>query len=201
MNQIATAERDCYEEMWGVTTYADKSYGVEYAPTFASLAPLTLFPCGITLRPTVLDAGCGSGKGSLALKALGYDVTMCDLTDAGLILEARSLPFFKSTLWEPITKRYAFGGAYDYVYGTDVMEHLPTAFVALAITRMLAVAKRGVFFSVALIPDHMGVWVGRPLHQTVQPFTWWRDLCRELGTVTDARDLMHTAILFVEPKR
>ena len=201
MSDIATAERDIYEEMWGVTTYADKSYGVEYAPIFASLAPLALSTLGITPRPTVLDAGCGSGKGSLALAALGYDVTMCDLTDAGLILEARSFPFFQATLWEPLSKRYTFGGSYDYVYCTDVMEHLPTAFVALAITRMLAVTKKGLFLSVALGPDNMGAWVGRPLHQTVYPFPWWRDLLNELGHVIEARDLMHTAILFVEPKR
>ena len=192
MSDIATAERDIYEEMWGVTAYSTRSFGEEYAYMFADHA-----------KPgsTVLDAGCGSGKGSLALAALGYKMTMCDLTDVGLTVEARSLPFFQATLWKPLAKRYTFGGAYDYVYCTDVMEHLPTAFVALAITRMLAVTKKGLFISVALGPDNMGVWVGRPLHQTVYPFPWWRDLLNELGHVIEARDLMHTAILFVEPKR
>jgi CRISPR/Cas system-associated exonuclease Cas4 (RecB family) len=42
-----------------------------------------------------------------------------------------------------------------------------------------------VFLGIALVPDQFGVWMGTPLHLTVQPFTWWRDSLKELGTVVD----------------
>jgi hypothetical protein len=35
------------------------------------------------------------------------------------------------------------------------------------------------------------------LHQTVQPFTWWRDSLKELGTIVEARDLLTDAAFLV----
>jgi SAM-dependent methyltransferase len=198
MSNVQQAERETYEEMWGVESYAEHSPGEHYAPVFDALVrergqhPLDL---------SVLDAGCGSGKGALALSALGYTVTLCDLTDAGLVPDAQPFPFFETALWNPLTGPYAFGRGYDYVYCTDVLEHLPTVFVGLAITRMLEVARKGLFISVALGPDQMGVWVGRPLHLTVQPFVWWRDHLDTLGRVIDARDLINEGLFLVEPRR
>jgi len=197
MSDIVTAERDCYEEMWGVAQYADVSPGEQFAKVFDALVrdrgddPRNL---------TVLDAGCGSGNGALALKALGYQVTMCDLTPAGLVPEARALPFFETTLWASLKQRHVFGGAYDYVFCCDVLEHLPTVFVGLAISEMLKVARKGLFLSVALGPDNLGVWVGRPLHLTVQPFPVWRDQLNEFGCVVEARDLIKEGIYLVEKR-
>ena len=197
MSSIVTAERGCYEEMWGVEQYAEVSPGEQFARVFDGL----LRDRGEDpTRQTVLDAGCGSGKGALALAALGYQVTLCDLTPAGLIPEARALPFVEATLWSPLTARSALGGAYDYVFCCDVLEHLPTVFVGLAVTRMLEVARKGLFVSVALGADNLGVWVGRPLHLTVQPFPWWRDHLNELGRVVEARDLLREGLYLVEPR-
>jgi len=198
MSKVALAEKDCYEEMWGVAQYADVSPGEQFAPVFDQLVREAghLYPGDLT----VLDAGCGSGKGAVALATLGYRVTMCDLTDAGLIPAAKDLPFSEAVLWNRLHQRYVLGGQYDYVYCTDVLEHLPTVFVGLAISRMLAVARKGLFLSVALGPDAMGVWVGRPLHQTVQGFPWWRDHLKELGRVVDARDLIKEGLFLVEPR-
>jgi len=198
MSSIVTAERECYEEMWGVEQYAEVSPGERVAPVFDALVRAR----GDDPRDvTVLDAGCGSGKGALALQALGYQVTLCDLTPAGLVPEARTLPFFEAVLWKPLTQQYALGHAYDYVYCCDVLEHLPTVFVGLAIAEMLTVSRRGVFISVALGPDNLGVWVGRPLHLTVNPFPWWRDTLSELGRVVDARDLLNEGLYLVEATR
>jgi hypothetical protein len=69
----------------------------------------------------------------------------------------------------------------------------------LAAARMIEVCRRGAFFSICLQPDVFGSWVGQPLHQTVQSFTWWRDALGELGRVTDCRDLAATGLYFVEP--
>ena len=190
---IQNAERDVYEGMWEIDQYANFSPGEQYAPLFDSLVRPRCHGYG-----TVLDAGCGSGKGAVALQALGYRVELCDLTPTGLIPEARSLPFFETSLWSDFTRDRGF---VDYVYCCDVLEHLPTVFVGLALSRMLEKARSGVFLSVALAPDVAGVWAGRPLHLTVQPYDWWRGTVRELGCVTEARDMYNTAIFMVEPRR
>jgi hypothetical protein len=70
----------------------------------------------------------------------------------------------------------------------------------LAIDQMLRVAKEGLFLTVSLVQDSFGVWAGKSLHQTVQPFTWWKDSLKELGTVTEARDLISNAVFVVKPR-
>jgi hypothetical protein len=82
-----------------------------------------------------------------------------------------------------------------------VLEHLPTQFTMLAMEQLLRVASEGVFVSVSLAGDSAGAWLGYgDLHQTVQPFTWWRDSFKELGRVLDARDLIGNAIFVVRPR-
>jgi hypothetical protein len=88
----------------------------------------------------------------------------------------------------------------DWVYCCDVLEHVPPQFTMLAIDQMLRVARLGVFLSIALVPDQFGVWVGEALHQTVQPFVWWRDSLREVGEVVDARDLLIHGVYVVRPR-
>jgi SAM-dependent methyltransferase len=195
---ITKAETDLYEEVWGFEGYADRSPGERSAPIFDSLVrergddPRDL---------SVLDAGCGSGKGALVLAALGCRVTMCDLTSDGLVLDARKIPFFQATLWHPLTARYTVGGRYDYVYCVDVLEHLPTMFVALAVIRLLEVARRGLFLRVSCSAEPMGTWmVGRPLHLTLESFSWWRDMLRELGDVVEARDVIVGGVFLVVPR-
>ena len=208
MAVVATTERETYESVWqAVPQYGEVSPGERLAPVFDGIVR------DLDHRPgTVLDAGCGSGKGALALRALGYTVTLCDLTDAGLTDEAKGLPFFEAALWcdlRPHAKarwpnvdphQIHEWTRFDWVYCTDVLEHLPTAMVGLSVHRLLEVARYGVFVHVSLERDVMGVWVGKPLHQTVQPFTWWRDLLSELGRVAEARDCIGSALFLVVPR-
>jgi hypothetical protein len=42
--------------------------------------------------------------------------------------------------------------------------------------------------------------VGQPLHKTVKPFVWWRDLCREIGTVVEAVDMLTRAVFVIRGK-
>jgi 2-polyprenyl-3-methyl-5-hydroxy-6-metoxy-1,4-benzoquinol methylase len=187
---IQQRERATYEDIWSVDEYARHSPGAAYVPLFLDMAQTTM-------RTSVLDAGCGTGKGALALQAAGFTVQLCDLTDAGLLPEARALPFTEVCLWDDLKRVVGFQ---DWVVCCDVLEHIPTPFTMLVIARLLEVARRGVFLSISLVPDQFGVWVGKPLHQTVQSFTQWQEQVSALATVKEARDLLHTGVFLLEPR-
>lgn len=192
---ITRTERETYDEVW---TSVDRYSAPDTIHPGLEFLPILLDLVGDE-RGTLLDAGCGSGEAGLAYRSHGFTVTLTDITEAGLTEEARTLPFFQASLWEPLTKHARVGGAYDLVTCTDVLEHLPTQFTMLAASRLLEVGRR-VFLSVAHQPDVMGYWVGRPLHLSVFPFTWWRDSFKELGTVLEARDLLTTGIFYLEAR-
>jgi len=181
---IATKERELYSSVWAsIDDYELYSPGETYLPLFLDMIGET--------RGRVLDAGCGSGKGALALKAAGFDVTMCDVTADGLSPEAQDIPFTFRVLWHQLPS------GFDYAYCCDVLEHLPTQFSMLVVARLLEAAPR-VFVSVCNVQDSAGVWIGKELHQTVKPFTWWRDSFRELATIVECRDLFDNSVFLLE---
>lgn len=204
MSTLAREEQAKYERIWGVPLYARNSPGERLAPAFVDMA-----------HPhpdaTILDAGCGSGKGALALKALGYFVSMCDITDVGIDDEdVKAIPFFKAILWEdqrtkPRTwLKNRWSGPpqmFDYVYCCDVLEHIPPTFTMLVVARLLEVSRKGVFLSIALQMDDFGAWVGEALHQTVQPYVVWREQLGELAIVKESRDLLNNGLFYLEHKR
>lgn len=194
MGLLLERERDTYREMWGVESYAAWAPGADYVPAFRDMS-------GATPGQTILDAGCGTGKGALALQKAGYQVRMCDLTVDGLVDAAKTMPFDPACLWHDLKPqlRYLHGGVVDWVYCCDVLEHIPTPFTMLVIANLLRVAAKGVFLSISLRGDDFGAWVGTPLHQTVQSFTDWKTQLQELGTIVECRDLLHTGLYLVRP--
>lgn len=198
MSTILTRERDLYDTVWSsLDAYGAFAPGEHYLPIFLDMVGET--------RGTVLDAGCGSGKGALALRAAGFDVRLTDLTGEGLVEDARLLPFREACLWKDLTHLYERSWRrqaipFDYVYCCDVLEHIPVQFTLLVIDQLLRVTRQGLFLSIALVPDAFGVWAGRPLHQTVESFVWWRDNLAEVGEVAEARDLHEAAVFFVRPR-
>lgn len=186
---IAARERETYERAWAVPAYGDVSPGVRMLPLFKQIAPRGV---------SVLDAGTGSGKGALALAEAGYEVRACDLTRAGLSPEflARrpAIPCQEVALWDDVAR---VTGCADWVYCTDVLEHIPPAFTMLVVYRLLQVARKGVFLSIALVPDHFGAWVGKPLHQSVQSFAEWRDQIGTIGRIMEARDVLTSGVYVV----
>ena len=185
MGAIATAERKLYEEVLQAPRYGEFSPGVKYLPKFLEMSGAD--PTG---RFSVLDAGCATGKLGVELAKLGFDVTLTDQTDVGLCDEAKAIPFIKHSLYQK------FPTTYDWVVCCDVIEHIPPQFTMLVARHMLNASRLGVFFSIATVPDVFGVWVGQPLHKTVQPYTVWRDSLKELGTVESA-DLLNTGLFMV----
>ena len=192
MGIVTTTERERYENIWTTVpeAYAATSPGLEALPVFLEYAHPPA---------SVLDAGCGSGRAAVALRNLGFEVQCCDLTHEGLIPEARSLPFQPVCLWQPLRPALR-RGLFDWVYCADVLEHVPPQFTMLAIDQMLRVAGCGLFLSIAFVGDAFGAWIGEALHQTVQPYVWWRDSLREVGTVVEARDLISHGLFLVTRK-
>lgn len=197
MTHILRTEQETYEDAWAIPEYATNSRGAQMVPTFTQFA---------TPPKTVLDVGCGSGRGTQALVDAKFSVVACDLMDARIM--AKDVPFFETTVWKPLMPLAYLAGltgppfagtTFDWVFCTEVLEHLPTQFAMLAVQNMFAVAKEGIFVSVGLHEDNFGVWVGKPLHQTIQPFSWWRDSFRELCLVEDARDLINDALFVLRP--
>lgn len=200
MGHILTLEKETYREVYDM--FGD-DYGVGEATLENSpgryFLRYFLDAVGET-RGTVLDAGCGGGRGTTALAEAGFDVVMtCDLFDVRHP-DARRFPFREACLWHDLRPQLRIGQV-DWAYCADVLEHLPTQFVGLAIDQLLRLATRGLWLSVALGQDQIGMAIGKPLHQTVRPFRWWRETCGELGTVVDARDLHEWAMFLVEPAR
>src|SRR5688572_14262548 len=163
---VIAREKATYDSAWGIAHYADHSPGERLVSAFCDMAGIASAK-GVT----VLDAGCGSGKGALALEAYGFTVRMCDITPEGLIPQARAIPFHEACLWHPLAHAaspdWKHDGRLDYVYCCDVLEHIPTEFTMLVIARLLEVARSGVFLSISLLPDVFGAWIGHSLHQTV----------------------------------
>jgi hypothetical protein len=81
-----------------------------------------------------------------------------------------------------------------------VLEHIPTPFTMLVASRLLEVARKGVFLSISLMPDQFGVWVGESLHKTVQTFPQWKAQLDTVGRLVEARDLLHCGLFWVEPR-
>lgn len=188
MLDVATSERQKYEAIWNVDSYAKAtSPGVENVKNFMSvLKPDT--------HSTLIDLGCGSGKAGLEFAEHGLNVTFLDITDTGLDERARE-KFVQAPLWSRkwLKRR---GNGWDYGYCCDVMEHIPTEYVMLTLDR-IASACRTTWFSIALRPDVFGAAIGQPLHLTVRDFEWWRDHLKDVGTVQEARDICGDGIYVV----
>ena len=190
MSNLIAHERAKYDDVWAtVSAYGKHSPGAALVPVFESMrrdaGPVT-----------ILDAGCGSGKGALALTAAGHIVTCADTTPTGLVDEALGLPFVTVNLWDDLTPL----GRFQYVYCCDVLEHIPPTLTMLVVVRLLAIAERGLFLNISTQPDHFGAWIGSPLHLTVQSFTDWRDQLNAVGRVVEARDLLTSGAYLVEAR-
>jgi SAM-dependent methyltransferase len=185
---IERKEQELYSTVWdSVDAYGVHSPGANHVPIFRSMAEST---------GSVLDAGCGSGRAGLLLQDLGYRVVYCDFVSEGLDPRVPPTLFAKSALWKDLTRVTGF---VDYTYCCDVMEHIPPELTMLVLYQLMRVSRKGLFLSISTVPDHFGQWVGESLHKTVQPFKWWRDHLKLFGTVLEARDLLTSAIFFVEP--
>lgn len=160
-------ERDKYLKLWQREDYRRMSPGEINAATF--LEAMRIDGVG-----PVIDFGCGTGRGAMALAKAGLEVVLVDFVSYCRDHETIHLPFLEWDLTQPCPLRAPYG------YCCDVMEHIPPDSVDAVITNIMASAET-VFFQIATVPDAFGKMIGQTLHMTVQPAEWWASTCERLG--------------------
>lgn len=184
MRTVTEAERKKYDAMWSVEDYSKYSPGEHLVEFFFQIAKPVA-------GQSVLDVGAGAGAGSRALKNKGLSVSAFDLTREAW--KHQDIRLMTGSVWRdlPLTSP-----PYDFAYCCDMMEHIPTEFTALSVSEILRTSGKA-FFSISFQQEYYGQFIGEHLHLTVKPFTWWRDMLRELGTVHEARDMMGDGVFLV----
>lgn len=185
------AEQAIYEQMWTHPEYRAVAPGEDIAQLFAQVA-----------RPkqgaTLVDLGCGTGRGALSLAVFaGMNVTMVDFAancldpDVAQICAAQphALRFVQADLTKPIPV------AGEYGFCTDVLEHIPPEDVDRVLDNCLKAAQH-CFFQISTVDDKLGGLIGHPLHLTVQPYEWWLKKFRDRDCVVHWSAAAEGAALF-----
>lgn len=171
-------EKIKYEKLWGLPDYRKVSPGENHALLFLEQAKPKA-------GASVIDFGCGTGRGSLMLALLGkMQVVMIDFAgnclDAdvqnALITQAHALKFVNADLELPLQV------AAEYGYCSDVLEHIPSDKVGKVIDNILHAARHA-FFSIATTDDICGELIGETLHLSQYPYSWWLDRFKERDCV------------------
>lgn len=183
-----------YRRMWEEGAYRQDSPGEQLATLFLKQA-----------RPKpdaeVIDFGCGTGRGGLALALFGaMKVTLLDFAvnclDEDVAQACQTQPerikFVEGDLTHPIAVTAAYG------YCCDVLEHIPTEQVPAVLRNILSAANH-VFLNISTEPDHFGPAVlGEPLHLTVKPMAWWLEQLKQFDcTVHWSQDLGGACAFYV----
>lgn len=112
---------------------------------------------------SVADFGCGDGRAmdvfqSYGLRPLGVDIVKVSGATPVIVAPLWNLPPFQV----------------DFGFCVDVMEHIPTDKVAVALRGIACTVARGAFFQIAMFSDELGRQiVGTPLHLTVETPDYW----------------------------
>jgi 2-polyprenyl-3-methyl-5-hydroxy-6-metoxy-1,4-benzoquinol methylase len=127
---------------------------------------------------TLIDVGCGTGRGARVLANAGLKVTGLDFAQNCLdkgVAESGDFTFIETDLTRPIHIKAEYG------FCTDVMEHISPEDVDKVLENIRGAVKKA-FIHIATEPDRLGDrLVGYPLHLTVEKLPWWREKLRKAG--------------------
>jgi len=149
-------EKAKYMSMWEQPAYRKSAPGESHAEI-----ALNLFETG-----TLIDFGCGTGRGAKIFQDHGYEVTGVDFSPNGLETE---IPFVDACLWDlPDLKA-------EYGFCTDVMEHIPSEKVEEVLKGISRCCEKA-YFNISIVDDSLGSLIGKKLHMTLMSPEGWRDL-------------------------
>ena len=177
-------EQQKYERMYAYPEYNVHSPGERCAPNFITVVRALT-------GSTVIDFGCGTGRGGVALKEAGYDVTLVDFVGNSRSIAGLTLPFRQMDLTKPMDLKA------DYGYCTDVLEHIPPPDVDAVIDNIMACVPK-CFFQISLIHEDMGEsLIDCQLHLSVHSHYWWTECFKRLGYIIEWRDKGEIASMFL----
>jgi len=165
-----------YKKMWEMEEYRKVSPGEELADAFIARAKP---------KPDahVIDFGCGTGRGGLALhKKANLRVTFVDFVKNCLDPEVK-----EAIAADPMRLRFVqrdlempFRGPAEYGFCTDVLEHIPPDQLDKVLGHILH-AARDCFFSITCKEDVCGKLIDEPLHLSIHPYSWWLEKFGQFG--------------------
>lgn len=176
------SEQDKYRLMWSFEEYRYEAPGEALADEFLEVAK----PDGL-----VIDFGCGTGRGALAIHNKGVPVILLDFADNCRDEAAADLPFAVHDITKPSP---VHGKA---AFCTDVLEHIPPEDVDRVVGNIMRAAPKA-FFSVGTTADGMGVLIGKQLHLTVEGHEAWRARFSRFGRIAYEREAPGQSIFYVE---
>lgn len=133
---------------------------------------------------SLIDFGCGTGRGAQMFKDAGYKVLGVDFA-ANCLDENIDIDFTVSCLWDlPDVSA-------DYGYCTDVMEHIPPEKIDDVLSSISGCVRK-CFFNIHTAEDSMGQLIEDELHLSVHPPEWWIDkLGEHFSVVRQLHDTAH----------
>jgi len=176
--KIELTEQAKYEKMWEYEEYRATSPGEACAHTFLEQArPLK--------DSTLLDLGCGTGRGGLMLALFGrMKVTLIDFAKNALDEDVRNATVTQPTriswVQADLTKQLPLQASYGYC--CDVMEHIPPSQLDTVLRNILAAAPH-TFFQISCREDHCGMIIDEELHLSIHPYEWWVKKFRDHGVI------------------
>ena len=191
VENVRPLEKDLYKMMWDIPEYRHVAPGENIAHEFLAQAKPKA-------GSSVLDLGCGTGRGGLNLAFFGnMDVTLVDFApnclDADIVpmlkTQSHVLRFVEADLSQPLPVKAAYG------YCTDVMEHIRPHHVDKVLDNCLEAAQH-VFFAISTVDDVMGEIVGHKLHLSVHPYKWWLKKFRDRKCIIHWSKEVEGACLF-----
>ncbi len=181
MDSLKEIEKQKYTRIWDVPTYRIHSPGERYALNFIE-------QFNLKKGDEVLDVGCGTGKAAKIFVKKKLNVHGIDIAENSVdedIKLKESFYFSQECIWQMSSKVMPT----DYVYCTDVMEHIPTTMVHPALWQIASKMKIGGFFSISTVLDSYGPkFINEQLHLTVRGGRWWADQLERYWDVSWGED-------------
>jgi 2-polyprenyl-3-methyl-5-hydroxy-6-metoxy-1,4-benzoquinol methylase len=161
---ITAIEKAKYEKVWTELP----QYGI-FSPGCVHIEDICEYLKGKGIT-TVLDAGTGSGKALKSLLNAGFDAVGVDITLRGINPKLE----LKGKIMEYALHQIPTDRLYEFIYCTDVMEHIPKELIDLSLERLSAICVGEAYFMISLLNDGFGKLVNETLHVSVLKADEWK---------------------------
>lgn len=161
-DNLALIEQSKYDEIWSRTEYRKISPGMMEAER-------AFLMMGAEPGMTLIDWGSGPARATKWFLDKGIDAKGVDFSEKASEYSQSEVPIIQACLWDLPDEIKPV----DLSFCCDVLEHIPPFKVDQVLLNIRTNTKIAAYFRIATRPDKLGRLIGKPLHLTVQPGTWW----------------------------